>query len=115
MNKLEALKCIEVTSQRQADNGTISYYDPQTKATYNIYENGYVRRTLGRFRLSSGHLSREYIYQLNPKRKEEHTFNRHDGKSYACTSTVRVMLNTHQERMDCAARAVVNFRNNSNK
>lgn len=112
MNKLDALKCVEVTSQRQADNGTISYYDPQTKTYYNLYENGYVRRSFGRHRLWNGRLSDERIYQLNPKRKSEYvsqwTGDIHD-------TTERVMLETHEERMECAARAVINYRKTHKK
>ena len=108
MNKLETLKCVEVTSQRQADNGTISYFDPQTKAYYNLYENGYVRRSFGRHRRPDGKLGDEIIYQLNPQRKGEYvspwTGDVHD-------TTERVMLETHEERMECAARSVINYRN----
>ena len=45
MNKLETLKCIELTSQRQADNGTICYHDPVTGCDYLSYESGYIRRS----------------------------------------------------------------------
>jgi hypothetical protein len=110
MNKLEALKCVEVTSQRQADNGTVSYFDPKTGTYYNLYENGYVRRSFGRKRLWNGKLSDEVIYQLNPTRMAEHTWNRHDGATYTYQAKERIMLETHEERMDCAARAVTNYR-----
>ena len=112
MNKLETLKCVEVTSQRQADNGTISYFDPQTGVYYNLYENGYVRRSFGRKRLWNGRLSDEVIYQLNPKRKGTYVSS-YNGKTYECVE--RVMLESHVERMDCAARAVVNYRNTKKK
>jgi hypothetical protein len=112
MNKLETLKCVEVTSQRQADNGTISYFDPQTGVYYNLYENGYVRRSFGRKRLSNGRLSDEVIYQLNPKRKGTYV-SPYSGQTFDCVE--RVMLESHVERMDCAARAVVNYRNTNKK
>mgnify|MGYP000026148224 FL=1 len=115
MNKLETLKCIEVTSQRQADNGTISYFDPQTKTYYNLYESGYVRRSFGRKRWANGQLGDETIYQLNPTKTVQHAFNRHDGYSYSFNGRSRVMLMTHEERMECAARAVINYRNTSAK
>lgn len=115
MNKLETLKCVEVTSQRQANNGTVSYFDPQTGTYYNLYENGYVRRSFGRRRLRNGKLSDETIYQLNPTRTVEHTLNRHDGATYTYKGKERIRLNTHQERMDCAARAVINYRNTVKK
>ena len=108
MNKLEALGCIEMTSQRQADNGTIRYYDPQTKAYYLLYENGYVRRSFGRYKMPNGRWSDETIYQLNPKGKGYYK-SKYSSLSYE--TTIRIMLDTHDERMDCAARGVVNYRN----
>ena len=107
------LKCVEITSQRQADNGTVSYYDPQTGTYYNLYENGYVRRSFGRKRLRNGKLSDETIYQLNPTRMVDQTYTWSTGISRTYKCKERIMLNTHQERMDCAARAVVNYRNTS--
>ena len=66
MNKLQALKCIEVTSQTQANNGNICYHDPVANCDYILYENGYVRRSLPRTRLYNGHLDTTHaIYQLN--------------------------------------------------
>ena len=112
MNKLETLKCVEVTSQRQADNGTISYFDPQTGVYYNLYENGYVRRSFGRKRLWNGRLSDETIYQLNPKKKGTWV-SPWNGTEHEITQ--RVMLETHEERMECAARSVINYRNTLKK
>jgi len=109
------LKCVEITSQRQADNGTVSYFDPQTETCYNLYENGYVRRSFGRKRLRNGKLSDETIYQLNPTRMVDHIFNRYDGVSVTYKCKERIMLNTHEERMNCAARAVINYRNTTRK
>ena len=108
MNKLEALGCIEMTSQRQADNGTIRYYDPQTKAYYLLYENGYVRRSFGRYKKANGRWSDETIYQLNPKGKG---YYRSPYSNLGYETTIRIMLDTHDERVDCAARGVVNYRN----
>lgn len=108
MNKLEVLGCVEVTSQKQADNGTICYYDPRAKVYYMLYENGYVRRSFGRYKKLNGRWSNETIYQLNPKCKGAYT-SPYSGRTIP--TTIRVMLNTHDERMDCAARGVVNYRN----
>lgn len=108
MNKLEVLGCIEMTSQRQADNGTIRYFDPQTKAYYMLYENGYVRRSFGRYKMANGRWSDETIYQLNPKGKGTYT-SPYSGITFP--TTVRIMLDTHDKRMDCAARGVINYRN----
>ena len=113
MNKLEALRCVEITSQRQADNGTISYFDPQTHAYYNLYENGYVRRSFGRKRLSDGSLSHETIYQLNPTEVGKVVVKRFNGSTYEpyeYDRKERIMLMTHEERVECAARAVINYR-----
>jgi len=112
MNKLETLKCVEVTSQRQADNGTISYFDPQTGVYYNLYENGYVRRSFGRKRMWNGRLGDETIYQLNPKKKGTWV-SPWNGTEHEITQ--RVMLETHEERMECAARSVINYRNTQKK
>lgn len=102
MNKLQALKCVEVTSQRQADNGTVCYHDPITNCDYLLYESGYVRRK--RNGESGGMFP---IYQLNPKRKGMRV-SPYSGRTYECVE--RVMLESHSERMECAARAVVNYR-----
>jgi hypothetical protein len=114
MNKLDTLKCVEVTSQRQADNGTISYYDPQARVYYNLYENGYVRRSFGRVKMTNGRWSDEQIYQLNPTRmyEREYTFM---GEPRTFKAKSRVMLATHEERMECAARAVINYRKTHKK
>jgi len=115
MNKLETLKCVEVTSQRQADNGTISYFDPQTKTYYNLYENGYVRRSFGRKRLRNGKLSDETNYQLNPTRMVDQTYTWSTGISRTYKCKERIMLMSHDERISCAARAVLNYRNTVKK
>lgn len=102
MNKLQTLKCVEVTSQRQADNGTVCYHDPITNCDYLLYESGYVRRK--RNGESGGMFP---IYQLNPKRNVMRV-SPYSGRTYECVE--RVMLESHSERMECAARAVVNYR-----
>lgn len=108
MNKLEVLGCMEMTSQRQANNGTIRYYDLQAKVYYMLYENGYVRRSFGRYKMDNGYWSDEVIYQLNPKIKGTYTS---EITGNTRETTFRSMLNTHEDRMNCAARGVVNYRN----
>jgi hypothetical protein len=115
INKMLTLKCVEITSQRQADNGTVSYYDPQARVYYNLYENGYVRRSFGRIKMSNGRWSDERIYQLNPTKMVQHAFNRHDGYPYTVSSKSRIKLESHEERMECAARGVINYRNTCKK
>lgn len=99
MNKLSTLKCFEVTSQTQANNGTICYHDPITNADYLSYENGYIRRAYTK-KSYYGHMQRS-IYQLNPQRKAY-------GEHY--DSIERIMVPDPQERFDLLAKAVVNYR-----
>lgn len=106
MNKLETLNCIEVTSQRQADNGTVCYHDPITGCDYLSYENGYIRRSYKTRSYWSGKMF-ETIYQLNPKRKGYYK-SPYSGSLYE--TTVRQMVNSPEKRMDLLARAVVNYR-----
>ena len=114
MNKLQSLKCVEVTSQRQADNGTICYHDPITNCDYLSYESGYIRRSYKTKLLSSAARSyyggkfNETIYQLNPQRKGYYKSS-YNGKIYE--TTARVMIQDPKERMDRLAKAVVNYRN----
>lgn len=114
MNKLQALKCIEVTSQRQADNGTVCYHDPITNCDYLSYESGYIRRSYKTKLLSSaarsyyGSKFHETIYQLNPQRKGK-WISPYNGQAY--DTTERVMIDNPEERMERLAKAVVNYRN----
>lgn len=111
MNKLQALKCVEVTSQRQADNGTICYHDPITNCDYLSYESGYIRRSYKTRSWYSGKMF-ETIYQLNPQRKGE-WISPYTG--YAHETTERVMIDNPEERMERLAKAVVNYRNTTKK
>ena len=111
MNKLQALKCVEVTSQRQADNGTICYHDPITNCDYLSYESGYIRRSYKTRSYWSGKMF-ECIYQLNPQRKAEWV-SPYNGQAY--DTTERVMINNPEERMERLAKAVVNYRNTTKK
>lgn len=104
MNKLESLRCIETTSQRQADNGTICYHDPITGADYLSYESGYIRRA---YVTKSWRTGKDFrtIYQLNPTRKGVATW--HD-RTYEVVE--RVMIQDPHERLDRLAKAVSNYR-----
>jgi len=101
--KLETLGLIEVTSQRQADNGTVCYHDPVTKCDYMSYESGYVRRS---YKTKSWWSDKEItaIYQLNPHRQVDGKF----GKT-----TQRIMIDNHDNRIDLIARATINYRKNN--
>ena len=112
--KLTSLKCIELTSQTQADNGTVCFHDPITNVDYLSYETGYIRRAYTRqYRNRAGRgWSHRTIYQLNPQRKGTYV-SEYSGKEY--DTTVRVMIENLQERLDRLAKAVVNYRNNPNR
>jgi len=106
MNKLEALRCIEVTSQRQADNGTICYHDPITNCDYLSYESGYIRRSYKTRSYWTGKMF-ETIYQLNPQRKGYYKVEYSD-RIYE--GTIRQMIHDPEQRMELLARAVANYR-----
>ena len=106
MNKLEALRCVEVTSQTQANNGTICYHDPITKCDYLSYESGYIRRSYKTKSWRGGHII-ETIYQLNPTKMVPQV-SEWSGKTYY--SKTRLKIHDAEERMDRLARAVANYR-----
>jgi len=106
MNKLEALRCIEVTSQRQADNGTVCYHDPITNCDYLSYESGYIRRSYKTRSYWTGKMF-ETIYQLNPQRKGYYKVEYSD-RIYE--GTIRQMIHDPEQRMELLARAVANYR-----
>ncbi len=99
MDKLATLKLIEVTSQTQANNGTVSYYDPIMNCYYNLYESGYVRRT---YKTKSWRgESINVCYQLNPVKIT---------KTQYGTTAVRIMLNTHVDRVNQVIKNVISYR-----
>jgi hypothetical protein len=99
MTKTQALKLVEITSQRQADNGTVCYFDPIAKCTYMSYESGYVRRAY-QTRNWRGDLITT-IYQVNKTRQT--------------TYRERILIQTHEDRLDLICRAVVNYRKSLKK
>ena len=107
--KLQALKCVEVTSQIQADNGTQCFHDPITSTDYLSYENGYVRRAYTRSYVTpKGYkYKNRSIYQLNPT-KPTPRFSSWDGSRYY--EKERLMVMDPEQRMEHITRAVVNYR-----
>ena len=99
MDKLSTLQLIEATSQKQANNGTTSYYDPITYCYYNLYESGYVRRTYKTVGYRG--IKRNVCYQLNPTKVT---------KTQYGASTQRIMLNTHEERVNQVIKNVISYR-----
>lgn len=106
MNKLEALGCVEVTSQIQAKNGTTCYYDPITGCKYLSYKSGYIRRHYKAVAWY-GHVV-DNMYQLNPTKMVPYV-------SFGETrhSKIRIKVYDAEDQMDLLARAVANFRKNS--
>lgn len=101
--KLQTLGLIEVTSQRQADNGTVCYHDPVTGCDYMSYESGYVRRS---YKTKPYWSDKQFtvIYQLNPHRQVDGRW----GKM-----TQRIMIDDRDARIDLIARATINYRKNN--
>ena len=114
--KLETLGLVEVTSQRQANNGTVCYHDPITGCDYMSYESGYVRRSYKSKSWWSGKTI-STIYQLNKKHKVPVTFLHWDGSGRIVESsrTERILEPNADTRFDMIAKAAVNYRKNLNK
>lgn len=109
--KLETLGLVEVTSQRQADNGTVCYHDPITGCDYMSYESGYVRR---QYKTKTWYgRTIATIYQLNKKHEVPVTFPHWDGSGRIIESsrTERILEPNADTRFDMIAKAAVNYRN----
>ena len=107
--KLEILRCVEVTSQRQADNGTVCYHDPITNCDYISYESGYVRRKYS-VRNWRGHKITT-IYQLNKTQTVPIEYTDYYGNEYTSEAKHRILEMDPNKRLELLARAVVNYRN----
>ena len=107
--KLETLGLVEVTSQRQADNGTVCFHDPITNCDYLSYESGYIRR---RYKTKAWYSRKtiETIYQLNPTKKTQVK-----GLWSDYSRTERILIHNPNYRLELLARAVANYRKNLNK
>lgn len=97
MKKLEALRCVEVTTPRQRKNGTRVWRDPMTNCQYASYPSGYVRRIV------KGFFQSQVMYPLNK---------RYWGDDLPITY---VLIHDEEEREDLMAHAVINYRNNTVK
>lgn len=109
MNKISTLKCFEVTSQTQANNGTQCFHDPITNTDYLSYENGYVRRDYTRSYTTSYGMTykNRSVYQLNPTKLTPWTSS-FDGKTYYTKQ--RIMVMDPAERMEILAKSIASFR-----
>jgi hypothetical protein len=110
MTKTQALKLVEITSQRQADNGTVCYFDPIANCKYMSYESGYVRRQYQALKWRT-HLITN-IYQVN-KTRQAKRISEWSGCEYF--QTERILIPTHEDRLDLICRATVNFRQSLKK
>jgi hypothetical protein len=102
MTKTSAIGLIEVTSQRQANNGTQCFHDPITSCDYISYESGYVRR-----KFTSRYFS---MYQLNRTRIIPITWTRRDGTTCYSTKVERILEMDPDKRIDILVRATTNYR-----
>ena len=113
MTKADTLKLIELTSQRQADNGTRCFHDPITNCDYLSYESGYVRRKYSR-RNWRGYII-PTMYQLNKTRIELITYTDYYGNVCTAQWKQRILEMDPEARMEIIYKAVVNFRNTMRK
>lgn len=108
MTKAETLKLVEVTSQRQANNGTVCYHDPIANCDYMSYESGYVRRKYS-VRNWRGYIINT-IYQLNKTRMAPISFTDYYGNERTAVCKQRILEMDPEARMEIICRAAVNYR-----
>jgi hypothetical protein len=108
MNKAQSLRLIEVTSQRQADNGTVCFYDPIANCDYMSYESGYVRRKYSA-RNWRGNIVNT-VYQLNKTRQVPVSGIDYYGNHFTSTKTERILEMDPEARMEIIYRAATNYR-----
>jgi hypothetical protein len=114
MTKTQTLGLIEVTSQRQADNGTVCYHDPIANCDYMSYESGYVRRKYSTKNWRGKTIST--IYQLNKKRTVQHEIRSYfTGNQILVDRIVRVLEMDPEKRVEIICAAAVNYRNTRRK
>jgi hypothetical protein len=109
MNKAQSLRLIEVTSQTQANNGTVCFYDPITNCDYMSYESGYVRRKYVTGRNWRGEKV-VTIYQLNKTRQVPVSYVDYYGNPRTSTKTERILEMDPEKRMETLYRGVANYR-----
>jgi hypothetical protein len=79
----------EITTPRQAKNGTRMFQCPKTGDLYGSYTSGYVRRKCD----SQG------FYQLNPVNVTKKTHKLNNGFEYVYHSTKRIMIPNESDRL----------------
>jgi hypothetical protein len=108
MNKAQSLRLFEVTSQRQADNGTVCFHDPIANCDYMSYESGYVRRKYSAKNWRGNVINT--VYQLNKTRQVPSLYTNWDGKLYTSTKTERILEMDPEKRMEIIYRGATNYR-----
>jgi len=106
MTKTQSIGLIELTTQRQANNGTQCFHDPMTGCDYLSYESGYVRRKY--CGLSYRGYTQSTIYQLNKTQKVRRESTYTPDRFYDCVE--RIMEMNLDRRIDIIVRATTNFR-----
>jgi len=103
-----------ISSNRQVENGTLMFNDPQSNVKYAMYESGYVRRLVPLGNCPWGNAQTingrgHAMYQLNKTTKDFKT-TAYKGKTYTHYQTVRLLANP-EEQLGIFAKSVVNYRN----
>jgi hypothetical protein len=106
MTKTSTIGLIELTTQRQANNGTQCFHDPIAGCYYLSYESGYVRRKYSG--LSYRGYTQSTIYQLNKTQRVRRESMYTPGRFYDCVE--RIMEMNPENRIDIIVRATTNFR-----
>ena len=106
--KTSTIGLIEVTSQRQANNGTQCFHDPIAKCDYISYESGYVRRKYSS-RNYRGYVQNT-IYQLNKKQIVPITYTSYTGETRNSECIQRILEMDPDKRIDMVVRATTNYR-----
>ena len=108
MNKAQSLRLFEVTSQRQADNGTVCFHDPIANCDYMSYESGYVRRKYSARNWRGNVINT--VYQLNKTRQVPTEYTNWNGNIYTSTKTERILEMDPEKRMEIIYRGATNYR-----
>ena len=95
----------EITTPRQAKNGTRAFLCNRTGSTYLSYSSGYVRRLR-----ANTECTRVGIYQLNKQSitvLEQTTFN---GRTFKTCQTKRIMIPNESDRLALIERRAASYR-----
>jgi hypothetical protein len=111
--KTSTIGLIEVTTERQANNGTQCFYDPIANCDYLSYESGYVRRKYSS-RNYRGYLQNT-IYQLNKKQIVPITYTSYTGETRNSERIQRILEMDPDKRIDMVVRATTNYRKHLKK